>query len=166
VRSSEIASIRASIAWLREHGAMSVDADSRSLGERASSFLRPLWLAFGIQIAGRLLDFWWHGTHDGFETGGDQLQAHWLVWIGTILVLIVGLRAPRQGVQGQVRSGFLVVVWANALYIPIAVAHFIQHMNHQEVDWAHLGLAITNIASAIGVLYVTYASANRVKVTV
>ena len=128
--------------------------------------MRQLWLAFAIQIAGRLLDFWWHATHDEFETGGDQLQAHWLVWIGTVLVLAVGLRALRQGVEGQVRNGYLVVVWANALYIPVAVAHFIQHMNLQEVDWAHVGLAVTNIASAIGVLYVTYASASGRKVTV
>ena len=35
--------------------------------------LRLLWGAFAIQVAGRLLDFWWHATHDEFETGGDQL---------------------------------------------------------------------------------------------
>jgi hypothetical protein len=47
------------------------------------------------------------------------------------------------------------VVLANGLYVPIAVADFFQHMNHQEVDWAHAGLGITNVAAAIGVLHVT-----------
>ena len=120
--------------------------------------LWPLWGAFAIQVAGRLLDFWWHATHDEFETGGDQLQAHWLVWIGTILVLVVGIGALRAGVNGTERKGYLTVIAANALYVPIAVAHFIQHMNRQEVDWAHAGLGITNLVAALGVLYVSYVS--------
>jgi hypothetical protein len=74
------------------------------------SSLQLLWGAFAVQVAGRLLDFWWHATHDEFETGGDQLQAHWLVWIGTILVLIVGVRAVRGGVLGPQRTGYLTVV--------------------------------------------------------
>lgn len=126
------------------------------LSDRPS--LRVLWGAFAIQVAGRLLDFWWHATHDEFETGGDQLQAHWLVWIGTILVLVVGIRALRAGVRGAERAGYLIVVVANALYAPIAVAHFIQHMNRQEVAWAHAGLGITNVVAALGVLYVGYVS--------
>lgn len=120
--------------------------------------LRPLWGAFVIQLAGRLLDFWWHATHEEFETGMDQLQAHWLVWIGTVLVLVVAARALRTRVQGRARAGYLTIVVANALYVPIAVAHFIQHMNLQEVDWAHIGLAVTNVGSALGVLFVPYVS--------
>jgi hypothetical protein len=118
--------------------------------------LQLLWGAFAIQVGGRLLDFWWHATHDEFETGGDQLQAHWLVWIGTILVLLVGVNALRRGVLGPQRTGYLIVVVANGLYLPVAVAHFIQHLNRQEVDWAHLGLGITNVVAALGVLYVTF----------
>ena len=117
--------------------------------------LQHLWIAFAIQVAGRLLDFWWHATHDQFESGTDQLRAHWLVWIGTALVLVVGVRALLAGVAGPERPGYLTVVLANGLYVPIAVAHFFQHMNHQEVDWAHAGLGITNVAAAIGVLHVT-----------
>ena len=120
--------------------------------------LQLLWGAFSVQVAGRLLDFWWHATHDEFETGGDQLQAHWLVWIGTVLVLGVGVSALRAGVTGPERAGYVTVVVANALYVPIAVAHFIQHMNREEVDWAHAGLGITNVVAALGVLYVAYVS--------
>ena len=113
-------------------------------------------MAFAVQVVGRLLDFWWHATHDEFETGVDQLQAHWLVWIGTLLVLVVATRALTAGVTGPERAGYLAVVLANGLYVPIAVAHFIQHQNHQEVDWAHLGLATTNIVAALAVVYVSY----------
>jgi hypothetical protein len=118
--------------------------------------LQLLLGAFAVQVVGRLLDFWWHATHDEFETGGDQLQAHWLVWIGTILVLIVGVRALRGGVLGPQRTGYMTAVVANGLYVPIAIAHFIQHLNREEVDWAHIGLGITNVMAALGVLYVTF----------
>ncbi len=124
----------------------------------ARGHLRLLWGAFAVQVAGRLLDFWWHATHDEFETGIDQIQAHWLVWLGTALVLVIGLRALRSSMQEHVCRGYLIVVISNAIYVPIAVAHFIQHQNHQEVDWAHAGLAITNLLGALGVIYVTYAS--------
>jgi hypothetical protein len=102
------------------------------------------------------LDFWWHITHNGFETGADQVRAHWLVWLGTILVLAVGIRALLIGVTGSERVGYVAIVGSNLAYIPIAVAHYIQHLNHEEVDWAHVGLAVTNVASALAVLYITY----------
>jgi hypothetical protein len=88
---------------VRDDGADVVRADNQPS-------LQLLWGAFAVQVVGRLLDFWWHATHDEFETGGDQLQAHWLVWIGTILVLIVGVRAVRGGVLGPQRTGYLTVV--------------------------------------------------------
>ena len=119
--------------------------------------IRALWGAFAVQVGGRLLDFWWHATHKEFETGRDQLTAHWLVWLGTILVLVVAARGVRAELSAAERRGYLVVFWSNALYIPIAIAHFIQHLNHQEVDWAHIGLAITNIGSVVGVLMVAFA---------
>lgn len=130
------------------------DSAMDTVGDRPS--LRLLWAAFGVQIAGRLLDFWWHASHDEFETGGDQLQAHWLVWIGTVLVLVVGARALVAGVSGPERGGYTAIVLANALYVPIAVAHFVQHMNHHEVDSTHLGLATTNVVGILGVVYVSY----------
>jgi hypothetical protein len=122
---------------------------------------RPLWGAFAVQIAGRLLDFWWHATHDEFETGRDQITAHWLVWLGTLLVLAAAVWALRTVLSEPERRGYLVVLWSNALYGVVAVFHFIQHLNHQEVDWAHVSLALTNIGSVIGVLMVTWVRFRR-----
>ena len=42
----------------------------------------------------------------------------------------------------------------NGLYVPVAVVHFLQHLNHEEVDWAHVALAVTNLIALIGVLLV------------
>ena len=123
--------------------------------------LQLLWGAFAVQVAGRLLDLWWHATHEGFESGRDQVQAHWLVWLGTILVLVVASGALVGEVEGRARLGYLIVVAANAAYVPIAVAHYLQHLDHREVDWAHAGLGITNLVAAVGVLYVAYASRER-----
>ena len=46
-----------------------------------------LWFGLGALVAGRLFDLWWHSTHEGFETAGDQLQAHWLAWLGALVLL-------------------------------------------------------------------------------
>lgn len=54
------------------------------------------------------------------------------------------------------RVGYWIVLVSNGIYVPIAVAHFMQHLNHDEVDWAHAGLAITNLVAAAGVLFVTF----------
>lgn len=129
----------------------------RPVGLEVRPHLGPLWAAFAVQVVGRLLDFWWHATHEEFETGGDQITAHWLVWLGTVFVLAVAVRALRAGPTPRERHGYLVVLWANALYVVVAVIHFIQHLDRQEVDWAHLLLALTNIGSVIGVFMVTMA---------
>lgn len=119
--------------------------------------LRALWAAFVVQVAGRLLDFWWHATHDQFETGRDQLTAHWLVWLGTLFVLAIAIRALRGDNSSAERRGYQLLLWSNSIYVVVAVIHFFQHLNHQEVDWAHIMLAVTNIASVVGVVMVTTA---------
>ena len=132
-----------------------VSASAESGGHRPA--LHLLWGAFGVQIAGRLLDLWWHSSHDEFESGRDQLTAHWLVWLGTVLMLMVAIRALRSEVPAPWRLSYHVVLWSNLLYVAVAVAHFVQHLNRMEVDWAHAGLAVTNLASAAGVAMMTIA---------
>lgn len=33
-----------------------------------------LWVGLGALVAGRLLDLWWHSTHEGFETAGISCE--------------------------------------------------------------------------------------------
>ena len=115
-----------------------------------------LALVIGLagQIAGRLVDLRWHLTHDEFEGAAEQLQAHWLIWLATICVLgTAGIAVKEVNQRGQ-RRGFLIVLGANLAYAVLAVIHFFQHLNHLEVDWAHLLLAITSIAAAVGASWV------------
>lgn len=124
---------------------------------------RILVVAFAIQVAGRLLDFWWHTGHEEFESARDQIQAHWVVWLGTILVLgVSGVAVPAAGSSNE-RWGYWAAIVGNAVYIPIATAHFIQHLNLEEVDWAHIALAIANVVAFVGVLSVIVARISRRK---
>ena len=121
-----------------------------------------LWGAFAVQIGGRLLDLQWHRTHPEFETAQDQVTAHWLVWLGTLLVIATAAIALRAaGSVGVERVGYRITLWSNLLYLMLAVLHFVQHLNHQEVDWTHIALAVANVAAAAGVFTVTAGRAKR-----
>lgn len=126
-------------------------------GSKDLRLFRLLLIAFTVQVLGRLLDFRWHATHEEFETGGDQIQAHWLVWLGTIIALAVGIVALRSVRSPNERRGYWTVVAGNSLYVPVAVLHFIQHLNREEVDWTHVALALTNVVALSGVVTVVVA---------
>ncbi|MDQ3985895.1 MAG: hypothetical protein M3280_05295 [Actinomycetota bacterium] len=117
-------------------------------------FFWPLVGGFGAQVAGRLVDLQWHLSHEEFEGAAEQFQAHWLIWLSTLFVLGVAALAVRDVTPPGQRRGYLIVLVANLAYAIVAIAHFFQHLDHREVDWAHLLLAVTSIAAAIGVIWV------------
>jgi hypothetical protein len=121
--------------------------------EASPKLFTALVVGFGAQIAGRLVDLRWHLTHDEFEGGIEQLQAHWLIWLATLFIVGVAVGGLRVTSQGE-RRGYQIVLMANLAYAVVAVIHFFQHLDRLEVDWAHLLLAITGIAGAVGVLWV------------
>lgn len=120
--------------------------------EKDEKLFRFLLFGFIAQIAGRLVDLQWHLTHDEFEGATEQFQAHWLIWLSTVFVLGVAITAARTA--GRPNRGYSLVVVANLAYAVVAVVHFLQHLDRLEVDWAHLLLAITSVAAAVGVLWV------------
>jgi hypothetical protein len=121
---------------------------------KEAKLFRFLLIGFVGQIAGRLVDLQWHLTHEEFEGAAEQFRAHWLIWLATIFVLGVAAIAIRSVRQPAQRLGYLIVLMANLAYALVAVIHFFQHLDHLEVDWAHLLLAITSLAAAGGVLWV------------
>ncbi len=124
--------------------------------ERRKRIFVALLIGFGGQIAGRLVDLQWHLTHDDFESGVDQLQAHWLIWLATGFVLWIAAAGIRD-VGEPARRGYLIFLVANVVYAAVAIVHFFQHVNGLEVDWAHLLLLVSNIAAAVGVVWVVVA---------
>jgi hypothetical protein len=113
-----------------------------------------LLIGFAGQVGGRVVDLQWHLTHEEFEGAAQQLQAHWLIWLSTVFVLVIAAPASHAFKERGQRRGYLVVLGANAAYGVVAVIHFFQHLDHREVDWAHLLLAITSVAAALGVVWV------------
>jgi hypothetical protein len=133
---------------------MSRTAVGRTLRRLATP---PRLLAFGVAtfIAGRLLDAWWHAGHDEFETGTDQLQAHWLVWIGALLVMA----AAAQGVRERRSPGYSVALAGALGYAVVAAWHFYEHTERREVDVTHLVLVVTNLVILTGVVWVAIEAA-------
>jgi hypothetical protein len=123
-------------------------------GQADPRLFPALLIGFGAQIAGRLVDLQWHLTHEEFEGAVEELQARWLIWLTTVFVVGVAALGVRDIDEPDQRRGYLIVLVANLAYGGAAVIHFFQHLNHLEVDWAHLLLAITSIAAAAGVLWV------------
>jgi hypothetical protein len=113
--------------------------------------LTGLWAGLVVSIAGRLLDLRWHATHDEFETGTDQLQAHWLAWLGA-LVLLVAAAAAWRG-REQLRNPATAATLAGAIgYGLVAARHFWEHSQHREATLTHLLLVVTQVAMFAGVV--------------
>lgn len=110
-----------------------------------------LWLAAVVQIAGRVVDLRWHATHPGFESAGNQLQAHWLIWLGVVAglaVAIAGLRVARD-------RGLLITAWASGAYLSVAGWHFAEHAAGNDPEIAHVLLAVAWTAALAGIADVT-----------
>jgi len=82
------------------------------------------------------------------------LQAHWLIWLSTLFVLGVAVLGLRDAQNRAEQRGYQIVLVANVAYAVVAIIHFFQHLENLEVDWAHLLLAVTSIAAAVGALWV------------
>jgi hypothetical protein len=127
-----------------------VGSESQMATEQAaeSRMFSILLIGFAGQIAGRLVDLRWHLTHDEFEGGLEQLQAHWLIWLATAFVLGVSAAALQRVTDSGERRGYGIILSANLAYGAVAVVHFFQHLNGSEVDWAHVLLVVTSVATA------------------
>lgn len=110
-----------------------------------------MWAVIAVHVVGRALDFWWHATHAAFETAGDQLQAHWLLWLSIIAAIVVSALAMR---ETPLKGPFLALLVANASYVPIAAWHFWEHYRVRDPDAPHVLLAVAEVlifASAVWV---------------
>ncbi|HEX2240514.1 MAG TPA: hypothetical protein VHJ82_05170 [Actinomycetota bacterium] len=84
-----------------------------------------------------------------------------MIWIATLFVVGVAITALRRGLEGAERRRHLLVLASNLAYIVVAVVHFFEHLNHEEVDWAHFLLGATKIAALVGVMWVIATRARR-----
>jgi drug/metabolite transporter (DMT)-like permease len=128
---------------------------SRTLTGRR--LLYALWAGVAIQLAGGAVDGIWHAGHDGFESASDQLEAHWLIWVGMFAAVAVSaLGVTRE--RSRVRLGYWIVLASSGGYIAVAIWHFLEHAAHRDAAPAHILLALTWAAVVLGAYAFTFAS--------
>lgn len=110
---------------------------------------RLVWVGFGVFLLGRVVDLIWHATHPEFETAGDQVRAHLVVWIGTLILLVAAVRAVASRVR---EGGYLLLLAAVMLDVAVSAWHFWEHYKHRDPDLPHLLLLVANIGifAAVG----------------
>jgi hypothetical protein len=111
-----------------------------------------LWVAVAVMLVGRGIDLRWHATHDEFEGTSQQFEAHWLAWIGVLLVLAVAVVLTRRGLSG---FGIQLTLGSAAAYVPVAIWHFTEHANGADPELAHVLLGLTNLGMVIGAVVAT-----------
>lgn len=116
--------------------------------EEAGAPIRLIRIGFGVFVLGRVIDLVWHSTHPEFETAADQVQAHAVVWLGTLILLVAAIRA----VAGGLRDGYLLLLSAVLLDVSVSVWHFWEHYNHRDPDLPHILLLVANLGvfAAVG----------------
>ncbi|MFL5906433.1 MAG: hypothetical protein ACJ75Z_02395 [Solirubrobacterales bacterium] len=105
-------------------------------------------LATGLVVflAGMARDLQWHATHDTtqeFETASKQVEVHWLLWLGALIILVVAGLALRRADLPRERSGYLLAFAAGLAYAVVSVWHFIEHADGADPQLAHLFLYAT-----------------------
>jgi len=103
-----------------------------------------------VFIAGRIVDAVWHATHEEFETATDQVQAHTVVWVGTLILLAAGAVALARGTRS---TGYTVVLIGAVSYLGIAAWHFWEHSQLRDPDLPHLLLVVTTVILFAGVVW-------------
>jgi ABC-type uncharacterized transport system permease subunit len=74
-----------------------------------------------VFFVGRVIDLIWHATHPEFETAGDQLRAHAVVWLGAHIMLAASGGALLQATKNR---GYAVVLAGGLGYAGVAAWHF------------------------------------------
>lgn len=103
-------------------------------------------------VLGRVIDLVWHATHPEFETAGDQVRAHAVVWLGVLILLVAAGRAVAVGLR---EGGYLFLLAAVLLDVVVSVWHFWEHYNQRDPDLPHVLLLVANIGifAAVGWLW-------------
>jgi hypothetical protein len=127
----------------------------------AKRFLVALWAGVVVQIGGRILDGIWHANHDEFEAASQQLEAHWLLWVGVLLTVGVAALAMIRLAPSERNAGYSLVLAGGALYVPVSIWHFIEHANLNDPEFAHYLLALGQVAILAGAVVAAMLSWRR-----
>ena len=121
---------------------------------RGTQLFVVIWLGVLLQVIGEVIDFRWHASHEEFETASDELRAHWLLWIGSLVTLGAAWFAFRASRQAR-REGLLFALAAGVGYVGVSIWHFLEHAGGADPALPHVLLAVTKISMLVGVIWAT-----------
>jgi hypothetical protein len=125
-----------------------------------SRLLAGVWTGIALQAAGQVIDLRWHATHPGFERAADQLQAHWLIWLG-VLVTVVVAAVGASRVPSSWYSGYRLLLVAGVAYALSSGWHFWEHAQLRDPAAPHVLVAIGKAAILAGAISATVVSRRR-----
>lgn len=136
----------------------------RRLRRRRDGVVIGLWAGLVASVAGVLFDLRWHATHDEFEGAAEQLEAHWLMWLGAALLLVAATAGLRE--RGRAANvGTAAVLGGAAAYAALSVWHFAEHNAGRDPEVVHVLLTVAQVAMLgavpVAVLLARRASAAR-----
>jgi cytochrome bd-type quinol oxidase subunit 2 len=112
---------------------------------------RALGVGLVVFLAGIGRDLQWHATHNTqreFETASKQVEVHWLLWLGVVVIILAASAALMRS-EPAPRTFSYRLTFASALaYAGVSVWHFIEHANGNDPQLAHVFL----YAGAFGIV--------------
>jgi LPXTG-motif cell wall-anchored protein len=105
----------------------------------------------------------WHATHDTqreFETASKQVEVHWILWVGALMLLVASWLALRRSRKAD-RRPLVVTFTSAAVYALVSVWHFIEHANGADPQLAHVFLYVTALGMVAGATLALLAARSR-----
>jgi len=113
------------------------------------------WTGILLLVAGQVVDLRWHAANGRrFETASDQAGAHWVIWLGVLVLLIVAVAGARQ-VPSRWFAGFRLLLLAVVCHVLIDGWHFWEHYNLRDPVVPHVLLAILKAVMLAAVISAT-----------
>jgi hypothetical protein len=117
--------------------------------------LLGLWIGVAIQLVGQIVDVGWHAAHGShFRRASEQVQAHWVIWLGIAVMLVVSAAAVRGG-HARASRGFLLALLASGLLAVAQAWNFWEHARGRSSAPAHVIMMVTRVGVVVASVWVT-----------
>jgi hypothetical protein len=94
------------------------------------------------------------------ERAADQVQAHWLIWLGVLVTLVVAAVGASR-VPSSWHSGYRLLLLAGVAYALSSGWHFWEHAQLRDPVAPHVLVAIGKAAILAGAISATVVSRRR-----
>jgi hypothetical protein len=128
---------------------------------KAKRVLLGLWISLGIQLLGQIVDVKWHAAHGShFRSASEQVQAHWVTWLGIAVMLAVSAAAVRSG-RPQASRGFLVALVGSGFLALAQAWNFWEHAHGRPAELAHVIMVVSRLAILVATGLATHEIVGR-----